>query len=40
MSEKKYIINDEKLMSEWDWDKNKDLGYDPTQITLGSNKKA
>ena len=34
---KKYIIDDEHLMQEWDWEANADL--DPSKITLGSHKK-
>ncbi len=36
MSEKKYIINDEKLMSEWDYDKNNKLYLKPEILTIGS----
>lgn len=35
-----YIINNEKLMAEWNWEKNNELGFYPDQITLGSKKKA
>ena len=35
----KLVIEDEKLMSEWDYEKNYELGLDPSKITLGSNKK-
>ena len=35
---KKYIIDDEHLMQEWDWEANADL--DPHKITCGSHKKA
>ncbi len=38
--DKKYIIDNEKLMPEWDWDKNNELGLDPNTMTEGSNKKA
>ena len=34
---KKYIIDDEHLMQEWDWEANADL--DPSKITYGSHKK-
>lgn len=34
-----YVINFPQLMEQWDFDKNNNLGYDPTKITLGSNKK-
>ncbi len=40
MSEKKYVIDNKKLMSEWDWEKNNALGLNPKTLTLGSNKKA
>ena len=40
MSEKKYIIDDEKLMSEWNWVENNNLGLYPQILTFGSNKKA
>ena len=39
MSEKKYVIDNKKLMSEWDWHKNENLGFIPSQITMGSDKK-
>ena len=34
---KKYISDNAELMKEWDWERNKDL--DPSQLTIGSNKK-
>ena len=40
MAEKKakqYVINNAKLMAEWNWDKNTDVS--PSQVTLGSGKK-
>ena len=40
MAEKKFIIDNEKLMSEWNWNKNNELGLDNKMLTLGSNKKA
>lgn len=39
MAEKKYIIDNTKLMAEWNWEKNNELGFDPKTLTLGSNKK-
>ena len=39
MAEKKYIIDNAKLMAEWDWKKNNELGFNPETLTLGSNKK-
>ena len=35
--EKKYIIDNPKLMAEWNYEKN--IGLDPSKITLGSGKK-
>ena len=35
--EKRYVSDNAQLMVEWDWDRNAEL--DPTQLTLGSNKK-
>ena len=35
-----YIIENEKLMAEWDWEKNNELGLNPEKLTHGSNKKA
>ena len=37
MKKKSYIIDNKVLMSEWDYEKNKDL--DPSKLTYGSNKK-
>ena len=37
MEDMKYVIDNDKLIAEWDWDKNNDL--DPRLITLGSGKK-
>lgn len=31
--EKKYLIDNPKLMAEWDWEKNNELGLDPSKIT-------
>ena len=39
MVEKKYVIDNAKLMAEWNWGKNNELNFDPAQLTLGSNKK-
>ena len=39
IKEKKYVVDNPKLMAEWDWEKNNELGFDPKQLTLGSNKK-
>jgi len=38
MKKKTYIIDNKLLMSEWDYEKNKDL--DPSKLTLGSHTKA
>ena len=38
--EKRYVSDNAQLMAEWDWDKNNEYGYNPTKITLGSDKKA
>lgn len=35
--EKKYVSDNAQLMSEWNWDRN--VGLEPSQITLGSGKK-
>ncbi len=37
--EKRYVIDNARLMAEWYWEKNDELGYDPAKITLGSDKK-
>ena len=37
--EKKYVSDNARLMAEWDWEKNTEFGFDPTQLTLGSHKK-
>ena len=39
MNEKLYILEHEKLMSEWDWEENNKLGLFPNKITQGSGKK-
>jgi len=39
MAEKKYVIDNAKLMAEWNWEKNNEVGFDPKTLTLGSNKK-
>lgn len=35
-----YIINDARLMAEWDWKKNEECNLDPHKLTPGSGKKA
>ena len=37
--EKKYLIDNPTLMAEWNWEKNNELGLNPNELTLGSNKK-
>lgn len=39
MTEKKYIIDNDELMAEWNWEKNAALGLDPHILTQGSHKK-
>ena len=39
MAEKKFVIDNAKLMAEWNWEKNNEFGFDPKTLTLGSNKK-
>lgn len=36
---KKYVIDNERLMKEWDWDKNNELGFHPEELTCGSKRK-
>jgi len=40
MAEKKFIIDNAKLMAEWDWEKNNAIGFDPQKISVGSQKVA
>lgn len=37
--EKTYVSDNPQLMAEWYWEKNKEFGYNPAKITLGSDKK-
>ena len=39
MAEKKYVIDNAKLMAEWNWEKNNKLNFDPKTLTLGSGQK-
>lgn len=39
-SNKKYVADNEKLMAEWNWDKNNELGLNPKKLTCGNDKKA
>ena len=36
--DKKYIIEYDNLMKEWNWDRNNELGLLPEKITYGSTK--
>ena len=38
--EKKYLIDSPTLISEWNWEKNNELGLNPKTLTVGSNIKA
>ena len=38
--EKKYINDYAQLMTEWDWDRNNDIGLNPQTLTYGSGVKA
>ena len=38
--EKQYVIENAQLMTEWDWERNDSLGFNPNSITCGSTKKA
>ena len=40
MAEKKYIIDNPDLMAEWDLEKNKEVGLDPSKLTISSQQKA
>lgn len=40
MPEKKYVIDNEKLISEWDWEKNRKIGLDPKTLTCGIKTRA
>ena len=40
MAEKKHIIDNAELMAEWDWDKNRTLGLDPTKVSHKSHVRA
>ena len=37
--EKRYVSDNAQLMAEWDWDRNRMLGYEPHQILLSSSIK-
>lgn len=36
---KEFVINNEKLMREWNWEKNNALGFYPDKLKRGSNKR-
>ena len=38
--EKRYVSDNAQLMTEWNWEKNNELEFNPEMLTLGSNKKA
>ena len=38
--EKKYLIDNPTLMTEWNYEKNNELGLDPKSLSFGSEKKA
>ena len=38
--EKRYVSDNAQLMTEWNWEKNNELDFDPQILTLGSHKKA
>lgn len=40
MNDKIYISQINKLMNEWDWDKNTKIGLYPNKLSFGSNKRA
>jgi hypothetical protein len=35
-----FLISNQELMAEWDWEQNNAIGLDPNILTFGSNKKA
>ena len=38
MPEKKYLIDNPALMSEWNWERNDELNFNPALLTLGTQK--
>ena len=36
--EKQYVSDNAQLMAEWDWETNREKGFDPSKITCGSTK--
>ena len=39
MITKKFIVEDNDLMQEWNWNKNNKLGFNPDTLTFSSAKK-
>ena len=39
-NDKKYVIDNENLMKEWNWSRNNELGLNPEELTCDSHKKA
>ena len=39
MAEKSFIIDFPDLMAEWDWERNAQAGFVPSELTHGSKKK-
>ena len=37
--EKHYIIENAQLMTEWNWERNIELGFEPAKMTIGSHQK-
>ena len=37
--EKQYVSDNARLMAEWNWEKNNELGFDPSKLTYGSGMK-
>jgi len=37
--EKQYVSDNPRLMSEWDWEKNNETGFNPHELTVGSERK-
>ena len=35
-----YIIQNKKLIDEWDWDENNKIGLNPNLLSCGSTKKS
>ena len=40
VANKDFIIDDARLMAEWDWEENNKCGFDPRKLSIGSGKKA